>query len=95
MDQREKDQHNFVRNMLSSCSSWKMKKVAIPEGKTPASVARARRVIASYNKKQERKAARIEKNYSRLYADVRRELYFGSVKKALKMAESLLRRCGE
>lgn len=96
MDKRRMDlKQTYVDSVLSRCSSWKMKKALLPDGREPAAVKSAKRIIAAFNAAQNKKATRIEQQYSRLYAAVRRELYFGKVEKALKMAEDLSRKCGE
>lgn len=94
MDQKQKDQQKFVLSELSSCSQWKYKHNEDASA-PPREVIAARAVIKRYEKAKELVAKRLYREYSRKYATIRREVYFGSLTKALKLVDALRKECGK
>jgi hypothetical protein len=97
MDQLSKDRQRFVLSELSSCSQWKYKKQRNndDDDHVPRAVLAARRVIHRYDKEKQRNNDKLEREYSRKYGAIKREIYFGSMTKALKMVDTLKKDCGE
>lgn len=89
MDQKQKDQQKFLLSELGRVRTY-----AHDEIPDPPAVKRARVLIERYDKKCGTVRDRFRKRAQETCAKIRKEIYFGSYTRALKMIEAALKEFG-
>lgn len=84
----DKDVKKYLRDRINSCSppSWRDRRRDV---KVPASVRRARRIIARFDAEVRRKNRKIDRTYGKLKDRATHLLHFGTEKQTLAAVRKL------